>query len=106
MANLEHDFFFIVKIAPYVFCNKRKSLKIDDISVWILGIVSFGYIDDVAVDVFFDHKPGASAQSESFALSDGMEPIPLMFAENISRFQFNNQSFFFPQITFNKFVVI
>ncbi len=44
------------------------------------GVISVGYVDHIVPDIFLDHKPWAPAHSESFPLSDGVEPISFMFA--------------------------
>ena len=47
-----------------------------------LWVVAMRDIDDVLQNVFLDNKPGTSTQSHAFSLSDGVEPVAFVLADN------------------------
>ena len=71
-----------------------------------VGIESVRHIKSIAFDVFADNEPGAAAQSQTFSLPDGMEPITFMFTQFFTRFEFYDITLFFSQIIPDKLVVI
>ena len=73
MADLERDFFLVREVSPWVFGDKVEAMHIDCLAVLRFRIVTVGDVDDIPLDVLFDDKPGTAAQTQSFALPDGVE---------------------------------
>ncbi|MPN10496.1 hypothetical protein SDC9_157791 [bioreactor metagenome] len=106
MAYLKSDLLFIVEFPPGILGDKVESLQVDQIAILMFCIVSPGDINDVAVYILFDHKPGAAAQTKPFALPDGVEPESLMSPQYIACLQLHNQPLLLSQVAFDKIIVI
>jgi len=68
--------------------------------------ISMRDIDDIFLNILLDHKPGTATQSESFPLSDRMEPVAAMRAHFLSGFQFYNRPFPLSQETTNEIIIV
>ena len=90
MTNLEGDLLLILKGSPRIFRDEIESLHVDDLAILRLRIITVRDIDDIASDVFLDHEPRATTQTESLALSDRMKPIAIVLAQHLACLQFDN----------------
>ena len=59
------------------------------------GLIAFHDIQDVVFHVFLHHIPRTAAQSKSFALTDGMEPMSLMFTQHLTGIYIDDVAFLF-----------
>ena len=59
------------------------------------GLIAFHNIQDVVFHVFLYHIPRTAAQSKSFALADGMEPMSLVLTQHLTGIYINNVAFLF-----------
>ena len=55
-----------------------------------LWVVAVRHINDVLLNVFLDDKPWATAQSHAFTLSDGVEPVTFVLANEFASLQLNH----------------
>ena len=106
VADLESDLFLILKLTPRIFGDEVEAVHVDDLAVLCFRVVAVGDVDDVPSDVFFDDEPRSSAQSQSLALPDGVEPIAVVFAQHLAGFQFDDLSGPFTQVAFDEIVVV
>ena len=54
------------------------------------GVVALRNVDDVVRDVFLHHEPRPTAQAQTLALPDGVEPKALVATEFLARFQLHD----------------
>lgn len=65
-------------------------------AVLLLRFVSVRYINDIFIRVLTGHIPRTTAQAQTFSLSDGVEPEPVMFPDFPAGFQLDDSPFLFP----------
>ena len=58
--------------------------QVDAVAILCVGVVALRNVEDVLVDVLLHHEPGASAEKQTFALPDGMEPIAAMLTQYLA----------------------
>ena len=75
-------------------------------TVLLLSIIASWNIDKVFIYVFADNEPRSAAQSQSFALSYGVEPISFVSADPFSCLHFNDGSFFLAQKAAKEVIII
>ena len=92
MADFERDLFLVRKFSPRIFGDEVEAVQVDSLAVLRFRIVAVGDVDDVTLDVFLDDEPRSAAQSQPFALPDGMEPITVVLAQYLACFQFDDFS--------------
>ena len=64
------------------------------------------YIQNIVIHILLDDEPRSTAKAQSFALTDGMEPQSLMFADTLSGLHFNHIASFFAQISTDVIIII
>ena len=104
VAYLEADWSRCIR--PRIFCDEMEIYQAEFVSVLLLGIIAPRYVQDVSLRIFFYDKPWTSTQSQSFPLSDGVEPESFVGTQLSAGFQFDNLSFFLSQKTSDEIVVI
>ena len=92
--------------APEVAAEVVEVEQVDAVAILRVGVVALRDVEHILFDVLLHHKPGAAAEEEAFALSDGVEPIATVGAEDFAGFQLNNLSFAFAQIAAEEVVVV
>ena len=95
MANLECN--LVLTLLPWILCDEIKILQMESITILLCTIITMRHINNVLLYIFLNHEPRATTQAKTFALSDSVEPKPLMFAKNLSRLQFYNGTFLLTQ---------
>ena len=88
------------------FSHKAETAQAYNLAVLGRSLKSFGNVEDVLRNVFFDNIPRAAAQTESLALPDGVEPKAVVVAEAFACFLFDNGADFNAEIAPYKVVVI
>ena len=88
------------------FGDEVETMQVDCLPVLRFRVVAVGDVDDVALDILLDDEPRTAAQAQSFPLADGMEPIAVVLAQYLARFQFDDFSDTFAQVTLDEVVVI
>ena len=91
---------------PQVGAEVVETEQVDLVAVLRIGVVALRYVKDVLFDILFDHEPGASAEQQPFALTDGMEPVAAVGSENAACFEFDYLPFALTEITAQKVVVV
>ena len=68
--------------------------------------VAVAHIDDVVFHVLAHHIPRATAQAQSLALADGVEPIATVLAQLAPRFEFDYGARLLAQMATDKVIII
>ena len=63
-------------------------------------------VDNVLLNVFLDHKPRTATKSHAFALSNGVEPVALVMADELACLQLDDVARQFAQIATEVVVII
>ena len=90
MTNLESNLLFVSELSPRILRDEIKSLHIDYFSILRLRVIAIRHIDDIAFDVFLDHKPRATTQAQALTLTNRVKPIAIVLAYNFPGLQFHN----------------
>ena len=106
MTNLEGDLLLILKGSPRIFRDKIESLHVDDLAILRLRIITVRDIDDIASDVFLNHKPRATTQTQSLALSDRMKPITIVLPHALACLQLHDLAGALASIALDKLIVV
>ena len=69
-------------------------------------VVAVRDIKDVGLEVFFDHKPRSAAETEAFALTDGVKPITFVLSDLFAGFYFDHIARSLAQEATNEIVVV
>ena len=81
-------------------------MHVDGLAILRLGIVAVGDVDDVPPDVLLDDEPRAAAQSQSFPLADGVEPIAVVLAQHFAGLQLHDLARPASEVTLDEIVVV
>ena len=65
-----------------------------------------GDIEDIVGDVFFDDEPGATGETHTLALTDGVEPEAFMLTDTTTGFEFDDITGILPEIATDIIVVV
>ena len=76
VSDLECDVFLTAVLFPWVLGDEVEIVHREMVFVHFVGIIAVRHEENVALDVFLNNKPWTSAQSQSLALTDGVEPQP------------------------------
>ena len=106
VAYLESDFFRVVERSPWILGDEIETVHVDGLAILRLGIVAVGDVDDVTPDVFLDDEPRAAAQSQSFPLADGVEPIAVVLAQHFAGLQLHDLARPASEVTLDEIVVV
>ena len=106
VADLEGDLLLAGELAPGIVGDEIEAVHVDHLAVLRRRVVAVGHIDDVAANVLLDHEPGASAQSQAFALADGVKPVAVVLAHHLARLQLDDLARAPAQVTLDKLVVV
>lgn len=106
MADFKGYVQFLIQFCPRVVRNKMKVVDSELITILRFHAITVGYINNIFLNIFLYHKPGAATQPKSLPLSDGMEPIAAMRTQFLSGFKFNYRPFLFSKKTADKIIII
>ena len=67
-----------------------KTRQIERTAVLKEVVVAVRDVEDVGFEIFLDHKPRATAETESFALTDGVEPVAFVLADLFAAFDLDD----------------
>ena len=90
MANFKGNVYGFGDVAPWVFGNKVEVVQGHFFAVLSLHIVTLRYVHHVFLGIFSHHVPWPTAQAQTLALSNGMEPKAVVFAQYFARFKLYN----------------
>ena len=69
-------------------------------------VIAMTYIQDIFSYIFLYDEPWTTAKTESLALPDGMEPQSLVFADFLSRLQFDDVTYLFAEVAAYILVIV
>ena len=84
-------------------------VEVSDGEVLLVGrfwVVAVRNVDNVLLNVFLDHKPRTATKSHAFALSNGVEPVALVMADELACLQLDDVARQFAQIATEVVVII
>ena len=93
-------------LTPKVAAEVMEVEQVNAIAILRIGVVALRHIEYILVDVLLHHKPGAAAEQETFALSDGVEPVAAVGAEDATGFELDNLPFALTEIAAQEVVVV
>ena len=76
------------------------------LAILLVRVIAVRNIYDIIINIFLNHIPRASTQTEAFALTDCMKPKAMMFTEFSSGLNFNYGSGLFTKMTANEIIVV
>ena len=86
-----------------------KEMEVVDCEVLFVGclrVIAVADIENIFSHVFLDDEPRSATESESFALSDGVEPQSAVLADALSRLPFDDVAGLLAEITADIFCVV
>ena len=87
MTNLESD---MLGKRRDTFCEEVEAVNDKVALVSRLRIIAMTDVENIILSVFLHDEPRAAPESETFALSDGMEPVSFMLTNFLSGLQFDD----------------
>ena len=105
MADFELHF-HAVRCSPEGSREVAEAQQADGAAVGSSRSVALGDVEDVLVDVLFHHEPRASAEVETFALADGVEPVAAVGAEGAACFELDDFPFALAEVAADEVVVV
>ena len=79
-----------------VACDEVETGEVEGSTILQEVVVAVGDVKDVVGKVFFHDKPRAAAQTQAFALPDGVKPITFVFAHFLACLEFDDIAFALP----------
>ena len=73
---------------------------------WSAGVIALADQDDIATDVLLHDEPGATTQPEALALTDGVEPVALVLAEDLPCLTLDDEPFLLSEGALDELVVV
>ena len=67
----------------------------------LFGIVAMRDEEDVSLQILLDHEPRTATESQSFALTDGVEPEATVYADFVACFYLAHIAGLFAQMSFD-----
>ena len=94
MTNLESDVHELSGVIVLILMKRlREEMEIMNTEVLFIGCLRIVTVTDkknILLNIFLDHKPRTTAEAQSLALSDGMEPQAFVLTNSLACFQFNH----------------
>ena len=109
MAYLEFHIYGITcfeLLTPEVAAEVVEVEQVNTVAILRIGVVALRHIEYILVDVLLHHKPGAAAEQETFALSDGMEPVAAVGAEDAAGFELDNLPLTLTEIAAQEVIIV
>ena len=63
MTDFEGDLLLIGEFSPRIFGDEVETVQVDRFAVLGFRVITVGYVDDIAFDIFFDNEPRTSAKA-------------------------------------------
>ena len=106
MAVLESYIHLIAVIRPRITCDPVHFVEMEEFAILLLGVVALRDIDHVVMDILFHHIPRSTAQTETLALTDGVEPESAVFAEFASGLKLEDRAGTFAEVAADEVIVV
>ena len=91
---------------PRIAGEEMETRQVERTPVLQQVVVAVRDIKDVGLEIFFDHKPRSAAETEAFALTDGVKPIPLVLSDLFAGFYFDHIARSLAQEATNEVIVV
>ena len=88
VPNLEANPLTINELQGWI--HRLQVAQRDDIGVLRHGVVALRHIYNIIRDVFLHHEPRSTAETETLALPDGVEPKTLVTTQLLARFHLHD----------------
>ena len=99
MTNLESDVHELSGVIVLILMKRlREEMEIMNTEVLFIGCLRIVTVTDkknILLNIFLDHKPMTTAEAQTLALSDGMEPQAFVLTNSHACFQFNHIAWLF-----------
>ena len=100
-----HLYLAILLFAPPFFkrisADEMEIIHRDVVFVHFLWVVAMRDKKDVAFDIFLHYKPRTATEAQSFALTNGVEPKPLVLSNLVTCFYLTHIARIFAQVCFD-----
>ncbi len=93
VAILERDAHGARSITPRITRYEVHLIEMKNASILFGSAITVAHIDDVVAHILLYHIPGASTQAQAFALTDGVEPVAIVFAQLTTCLNLNDGTF-------------
>ena len=93
-------------VLPRVVADEVAGLHTDVLAILVGGVIALTDQDDIAADVLLHDEPGAATQPEALALTDGVEPVALVLAEDLPCLTLDDEPFLLSEGALDELVVV
>ena len=93
-------------LTPQVVAEVVEVEQVDTVAILCVGVVALGNIEDIFLNILLHHKPRAATEKETFALSDGVEPISAVGTQYFASLQLHNLALALTKVAAQEVVVV